>query len=151
MPIVIAQANATRQSGNFANQLVIDPLAQLNIVATGPRLPLILLLFRRVHTWSRPKMANKRRKNTLMKKYFWHLGCAEAPIRSDARRADRPMAAASGSIAVVAGCWSASSIVPNGTNTLQANTLPSDRWNRHQINHAPRESACARTQTNARP
>jgi hypothetical protein len=37
-------------------------------------------------------MANKRHKNRLMKKYFWRLGCVEARIRSDARKADLPPA-----------------------------------------------------------
>jgi hypothetical protein len=60
-----------------------------------------------------------------MKKYFWRLGCVEARIRSDARRADRPTDAANNilrrSITDVAGCWSASSIVPNGANTRPIN------------------------------
>jgi hypothetical protein len=72
-------------------------------------------------TWLTLKMANKRRKNRLMKKYFWRLGCVEARIRSDARRADLPPALRAGSIDDVAECGFASLIGPNGTNTFQVN------------------------------
>jgi hypothetical protein len=61
-------------------------------------------------TWLTLKMANKRRKNRLMKKYFWRLGCVEARIRSDARRADLPPALRAGSINDVAECGCASSM-----------------------------------------
>ena len=56
-----------------------------------------------------------------MKKYFWRLGCVEARIRSDARRADLPPALRAGSIDDVAECGFASLIGPNGTNTFQVN------------------------------
>jgi hypothetical protein len=121
MAIVTTQANASRQSGNFANQLSIPPRTTLHCSSPAPRLPLILLLFQRVQTWLTLKMANKRRKNRLMKKYFWRLGCVEARIRSDARRADLPPALRAGSIDDVAECGFASLIGPNGTNTFQVN------------------------------
>jgi hypothetical protein len=58
------------------------------------------------------EMANKRRKNRLMKKHFWRLGCVETRIRSDARRADLPPAPRAGSINDVAECGCASLIGP---------------------------------------
>jgi hypothetical protein len=83
-------------------------------------------------------MANKRRKNRLMKKYFWRLGCVEARIRSDARRADVPPALRAGSINDVAECGCASLIGPWNKHFFRAIHEPAwppplPPWGGHQI------------------
>jgi hypothetical protein len=83
-------------------------------------------------------MANKRRKNRLMKKYFWRLGCVEARIRSDARRADVPPALRAGSINDVAECGCASLIGPWNKHFFRAIHEPAwppplPLWGGHRI------------------
>src|ERR1700736_2598126 len=97
------------------------PLAKLDTLQQpGPQAAAHPPAFPTSSTWLTLKMANKRRKRRLTKKYFWRLGCVEPRIRSDARE-PLPPALRAGSIDDVAECGFASLIGPNGTNTFQVN------------------------------